>query len=243
MWESLEQKFQQLLHESSSSTVRKKKRKKRRKRRTPRTSSRSLCGRARRRQRPEMPCIMAGLDLQDRFSGMIKAGIHGHVAPRAVFPSLVCRPRMLGILAGMDQEDSCSSMFKAGFACGNALRAVFSSLVCRPRVLGILAGMGQKDSYALIACDIAPRAVFSSLVHKLLMPCIMAARNQRDSCPRRTGNWFFWEMTSMRFCIQRSAWFDSGYMFGISLRGFLEEFHAFLREGRTFGSCGRSSSY
>ena len=30
--------------------------------------------------------------------------------------------------------------------------------------------------------------------------------------------WFFWEMTSMSFCIQRSAWFDSGYMHCVSLR-------------------------
>ena len=32
------------------------------------------------------------------------------------------------------------------------------------------------------------------------------------------------------------GWFNSEYMFGISLRGLLEEFHAFPREGRTFGS-------
>ena len=81
-------------------------------------------------------------------------------------------------------------------------------------MLGILAGIDQKVSYALfpgkagIACDNAPRAVFSSLVHKPLMFGIMADMNQRDSCPRRTGNWIFWEMTSMSFCIQRSAWFD-----------------------------------
>ena len=50
--DSLEQKLQQMLHESSSSAVRKRKRKrKKRKRRTPRTSSRSSCGPARRRQR------------------------------------------------------------------------------------------------------------------------------------------------------------------------------------------------
>ena len=49
VWDSLELKFQQMLHESSSSTGRKRKRKKRRKRRTPRTSS--LPGLARRRQR------------------------------------------------------------------------------------------------------------------------------------------------------------------------------------------------
>ena len=41
----------------------------------------------------------------------------------------------------------------------------------------------------------------------------------------------FREMT-----IQHSSWFNSGYMFGISLRGFLEEYHAFLREGMTLGS-------
>ena len=57
--------------------------------------------------RPEMPCIMAGMDLKDRCSGTIKAGIAGYDAPRAVFPSPVGSPRMPGILAGMDQKDSC----------------------------------------------------------------------------------------------------------------------------------------
>ena len=90
-------------------------------------------------------------------------------------------------------------------------------------MLRILAGMDQKDRcsgiyMAGIACDNAPRAVFSSLVHKHLMLGIMADMNQRDSCPRHTGNWFFLEMTSMSFCIQRSAWFDRGYMHCVSLR-------------------------
>ena len=89
--------------------------------------------------RPEMPCIMAGMDLRDRCSSLIKAGTDGYVAPRAVFPSVVCKPRMLGILAGMDQNNS-YALFpgKAVFACDNAPRAVIFSLVGRPRVLGIL---------------------------------------------------------------------------------------------------------
>ena len=41
---------------------------------------------------------------------------------------------------------------------------------------------------------------------------ITAGMDQKDICPRRTGYWFFWEMTSVDFRIQRSAWFDSGYM-------------------------------
>ena len=69
---------------SASSQAWRRKRKKRRKMRTPRTSS--LRGCARRRQRPEMPCIMAGMYLEDRCSGLIKARIVGYVAPRAVFP-------------------------------------------------------------------------------------------------------------------------------------------------------------
>ena len=87
-----------------------------------------------------------------------------------------------------------------------------------------MAGTDQKDSYALfsgkavIACDIAPRAVFFSLVGRPRVLCILAGMDQKDSCPRRTGYWFFWEMTSMSFCIQRSAWFDSGYMLCVSLR-------------------------
>ena len=74
-------------------------------------------------------------------------------------------------------------------------------------MLGILAGMDQKDSYALfpgkavIACDNAPRAVFPSLVGRPRVLGILASMDQKDSCPRRTGYWFFLEMTSMSFRI------------------------------------------
>ena len=98
--------------------VAKRKRTKRRKKKTPKTSSSR--GRARRRQRqwhtlyagdrgvvllhavflsivdrPEMPCIMAGMVQKDRCSGLYMAGIAGYDAPRTVFVSLVGRPLML----------------------------------------------------------------------------------------------------------------------------------------------------
>ena len=67
---------------------------------------------------------MASMYLEDRCSGLIKAGIVGFDAPRTVFPSLVCRPRMLCILAGTDLKYSCSGMYKAGFSGVSAPRAV-----------------------------------------------------------------------------------------------------------------------
>ena len=86
--------------------------------------------------RPEMPCIMAGMDQKDCCSGLFKAGIVGYDAFGVVFPLLVGRPRVLGILAGMDQKDS-YALFpgKAGIVCDNAPRAVFSSLVDKPMLL------------------------------------------------------------------------------------------------------------
>ena len=66
----------------------------------------------------------AGMDQKDRCSGLFKAGIGGYDAPRAVFPSLVCRPRMLCILAGTDLKYSCSGMYKAVFFWCSAPRAV-----------------------------------------------------------------------------------------------------------------------
>ena len=48
-----------------------------------------------------------------------------------------------------------------------------------------------------IAGDSAPRAVFSSLVGRPRVRGILAGMDQKDSCPRRTGYWFFWEMTSI----------------------------------------------
>jgi actin beta/gamma 1 len=42
----------------------------------------------------------------DNGSGMVKAGIVGDDAPRAVFPSIVGRPKHPGIMVGMDQKDA-----------------------------------------------------------------------------------------------------------------------------------------
>ena len=88
------------------------------------------------------------------------------------------------------------------------LLAVFPTIVDRPEMPCIMASLVQKDRcrglyIAGIAGYDAPRTVFVFL---------LAGMDQMDSCLRRTGYWFFWEMTSMSFCIQRSAWFDSGYM-------------------------------
>ena len=88
--------------------VAKRKRKKRRKKKTPETSSSRGCARHRQRQwhtlyagdrgvvllhavfpsivdRPEMPCIMAGMVQKDRCSGLYMAGIAGYDAPRTVW--------------------------------------------------------------------------------------------------------------------------------------------------------------
>ena len=100
---------------------RRRKMKKRKKKKLPR--GRVSRGRARRRQRqwhvsgspgdvrlyavfpsivdrPEMPCIVAGVDQKDRCSGMNNAGIAGDSEHRAVFLPFV-RPMMLRIMAGM----------------------------------------------------------------------------------------------------------------------------------------------
>merc|ERR1712193_367532 len=42
----------------------------------------------------------------DGGSGMVKAGVSGDDAPRAVFPSIVGRPKHAGIMVGMNQKDS-----------------------------------------------------------------------------------------------------------------------------------------
>ena len=177
--DSLEQKLQQMLHESSSSAVRRRKRKKRRKRRTPRTSSRSSCGRARRPQRQWHTSY---------------AGFPGDVPLRAVFPSVVVRPELLDIMAVMYQKDSTtlvvnhgSGMRRIGFTGFDAPRVMFPSGVAKPRILRILAGMDQKNRCSCmykagIVGDNAPRAVFFSLVRRPMMLGIMAVMDQKDSC-------------------------------------------------------------
>ena len=61
-----------------------------------------------------------------------------------------------------------------------------------------------------------------------IMRCIMAVMDQKDfllavACARLV----------FAFGVCYTPWFDSGYMFAISLRGFLVAFFASLREGRT----------
>ena len=139
-----------------------------------------------------MPCIMAGMDLKDRCSGLFKAGFVGYDALRVVFPSLVGRPRVLGILAGTDEKDS-YALFpgKAGIACDNEPRAVFSSLVHKPMMLRIMAGMRQKDSCPRCAgkLDYLGDDVVFSTVHCIWKSLVRAV------CLRSTGLLLFREMT------------------------------------------------
>ena len=53
---------------------------------------------------------------------------------------------------------------------------------------------------------VASRALFPVIVCRPEMLRIMAGMHQKDSCPRRTGNWIIWEMTSLCFRMQRNAW-------------------------------------
>ena len=75
--------LRELSHSSSSSSPRKRKKRKKKKK-LPKASSRSFCGRVRRRQ----------WQWHSRF-----AGLPGDVLLRAVFPSVVVWPEMLGIMA------------------------------------------------------------------------------------------------------------------------------------------------
>ena len=62
--------------------------------------------------RPEMPCIVAGVYQMDSSSlvvvhgtGTCNAGLAGYDTCRVMFPSGVARPWMLCIMADMDQKD------------------------------------------------------------------------------------------------------------------------------------------
>ena len=137
-----------------------------------------------------MPCIMAGMDLKDRCSGLFKAGIDGYDAPRAVFPSLVGRPRMLGIQAGMDQKDSCSGMYNAGIAGDSEPCAVFLPFV-RPMMLRITAGMHRKDSCLRRTGN---WIIWEITWYFSTVPCIWKSL-VRAVCLRSTGLLLFREMT------------------------------------------------
>ena len=193
----------------------KRRRKKRRKRRLPRSSV-PRGGRARRRQRQ-----------------WLVFGSPGDVLHCAVFPSFVDRPEMPCILAGMDQMDSSSGMYNAGFAGDPAPRAMFLLFV-RPMMLGIMAGMHRKESCLrrsgnvffremTWSCSTAPciwkslvRAVWLRSTGLLIFPgddsrngfCIQLFL-VRQRIHARISLWSFWKGR----CIQRYAWFNSGYKF------------------------------
>ena len=115
-----------------------------------------------------------------------------HYAPRAVFLSLVGRPRMLG-LAGTDLKDSCSGMYKAGFS-------------------GVAPRAGLPEAYRKIGlCGRWRLFFFGPLYLEVTCSCF---------CFRSTGLLISGDDSRNGFSILHSSWFNSGYMFGISLRGF-----------------------
>ena len=119
---------------------------------------------------------------------------------------------MLGILAGTDLKYICSGMYKAGFL-------VFLHLVLFAR--------GVQENWIIweMACILLLRPLVSGSHLFVLLPEEYRVAYFREMMT--PGN-----VSS----IQHYSWFNSGYMFGISLEAFMEEVHAFLREGRTFGS-------
>ena len=79
--------------------------------------------------RPEMLCIMAGMDHKDSialFSGscMYKVGFTGDSAPHAVFFPSCRQAQMLGIPASMDQKDITEVACFTGSAGGCSSRCV-----------------------------------------------------------------------------------------------------------------------
>ena len=136
---------------------------------------------------------MVGMDQKDRCSGLFQAGFVGYCAPRAVFPSLVGRPRMLGILAGTDLKYICSGMYKAGFL-------LFLHLALFAR--------GVQESWIIweMACTLLRPLVSGSHMFVLL--------------PEEYRFAYFRDDSRSVSSIQHHSWFNGGYMFGISLRGF-----------------------
>ena len=152
------------------------------------------------------------MDQKDRCSCIYKACISGYFAPRTVFPSLVGRPPMLSILAGTDLKYSCSGMCKAVFSGVSAPRAVLPEVYRK-------VGLGDGAYFSPAPC------IWKSLVRAVYL--------------RSTGLLIFREIIQ--------EWFQHSTLFLVQQRdtcsasvyeAFLEELHAFLREGRTFGSCG-----
>ena len=62
----------------------------------------------------------------------------------------------------------------------------------------------------------------------LLRPLVSGSHFRYWSCLRCTVYGLFWEITSGMVSVCDTPWFDSGYLSGVGLRGFLAEFHALL---------------
>ena len=152
-----------------------------RKRRTPRSSSNSSYGRARRRQR--------------QWHAR-NAGFPGDVSPRAVFPSFVGMPELPGILAGMFQKDSGALIVVSGRACPRPVLLILHLALCsfllslalrcsaarplwtRRTVLRVLLAVACARRVLLVF--FTPRCV-PLVVAKPMMFRIMAGMNQRGS--------------------------------------------------------------
>ena len=79
-----------------------------------------------------------------------------------------------------------------------------------------------------------PVAQFLQVRTSFIVPCIWQSlvRCLVFACGVQDYG-LFWETTSGTVSVCNTPWFDSGYMFGVSLRGLLEDFTRFIREGGT----------
>ena len=112
-------------------------------------------------------------------------------------------------------------MCAAGFPGDTAPRAVFLCVIVRPKMLRIMASTHQKDS--------CPRRTgkFHYLGDDVVFfygPLYLAV-TCRSCLPEeyRVAS-FPGDDSRNGFRIQHSSWFNRGYMFGVSLRGYLDNF-------------------
>ena len=129
---------------------------------------------------------------------------------------------MLAIIAGMDQTDSYVARFwptwcswsrlqqTVDFPQLQSIKVVDISFVVQRLILMVIDTIEIPQWRVDLVVD-APFYAGRTDSHLYGIRCL----------PEEYKMWIFWEKTSVIISVFNTLWFNSGYMFGVSLRGFL----------------------
>ena len=129
----------------------------------------------------------------------------------------------MSVYSGLVYGSDCTKKLRKFRSCSLSLVVEFPVVVQRPFP------MTTETSLLLLNTVIdVPVAQFVQVRASSIAPCIWQSLVRCSVFAFGVQDYgIFWETPSGVVSVCYTPWFDSGYMFGVSLRGLLEEFHTF----------------